>query len=167
MAGASAPAMAGAAAGIPAGLDDAVPQVDRGASQTLYLDIVIGGQVIRPLVRFRRMGEQLWVEPAELEAAGLGLPDALTAGDEGYISLAQIPGLLWNYDASLQRVVLMPPPGMRRANLIGYSRPSAVTVDRDQGLVLDWDTYARHFDDSDIFSLGTSLRWFGRFGSLQ
>lgn len=162
----AAPVGAVGVAGLPAGLDDAAG-VDREAAQTLYLDIVVDGRVLRPLVKFRNDGGHLWVEATELDAAGLQLPDGIVADAEGRIDLSAVPGLAWQYEASLQRVVLMPPAGMRRAQRLGYTRPQAVTVQRHQGLVLDWDAYGRRFDDYDTLSLGTSLRWFGRFGTIE
>lgn len=137
------------------------------APQSLYLDIVMDGQIVRPLVRFEKVGERLSVDAADLDAIGLLLPDNVTADPNGRIALDAITGLSYRYDASLQQVALTPAAALRRANRIGYRSPAPISVNRDQGLVLDWDVYARHYDDSDTASLGTGIRWFGAFGSLQ
>ncbi|MDI9238196.1 fimbria/pilus outer membrane usher protein [Lysobacter sp. LF1] len=137
------------------------------APQSLYLDIVMDGQIVRPLVRFERSGGNLSVDAADLDAIGLLLPADVTADPTGRIALDAIDGLSYAYDAALQQVVLVPAPGLRRANQIGYRSPTPITVNRDQGLVLDWDAYTRRYEDSHTESVGTSLRWFGRFGSLQ
>ncbi|WP_147674864.1 fimbria/pilus outer membrane usher protein, partial [Vulcaniibacterium tengchongense] len=171
LAGGRATAGAGGAAtgGLPAGLDDMAPPpaVLSEAPQTLYLDVMIDGQLVRPLVRFHRADGRLWVAPGELDAAGLQLPPGLPTDAEGRIALDSVPGLGVRFQGSLQRVLLAPPPGMRRAVRLGYRRPEAVAVDRDAGLLLDWDAYGRRYRDSDTFSLGTALRWFGRYGALE
>jgi outer membrane usher protein len=40
-------------------------------------------------------------------------------------------------------------------------------VQRDQGLVFEYDAYARSIGDQQTLSLGSGLRWFGRYGSLE
>lgn len=153
------------------GLDDLPPARDAvlaeaaQASQTLYLDIVMDGQVVRPLVRFHRTGDRLLVEAEDLLAIGLQLPE--TVDPQGQVGLDQISGLQVAYDAALQRVVLVPGPGLRQTQRLGYARPGAVAVDRGQGLVLDWDAYGRSLEDSQTLSLASGMRWFGRFGSVQ
>jgi len=165
---AAAPA-APAATGLPAGLDDEVPtasQRTRGP-QSLYLDILMDGQIVRPLVRFDLVDDQLSVDPAELEAIGLILPQQATAYAHGVVALNEIPGLGWTYNEAMQQVQLTPVASMRRANRLGYQAPLPTMVNRDHGLIADWDVYGRHEGDIDTASLGTGLRWFGRFGSLE
>src|SRR3546814_7608095 len=59
----------------------------RSASrQSLYLDIVMDGRVVRPLVPFVLEGGRLFVEPGHLEAAGLVLPANLIADDRGRVA---------------------------------------------------------------------------------
>jgi outer membrane usher protein len=161
-----------AAAGLPAGLDEEAPTTASqraliAAPQALFLDIVMDGQIVRPLVRFEMLEGRLSVDPADLDAIGLVMPDNVTADPNGRVALDAIEGLSALYDASMQQVTLLPAAHMRRANRLGYQAPAPISVNRDQGLVLDWDAYGRHSDDSDTASLGTGLRWFGRFGSLQ
>lgn len=136
-------------------------------AQTLYLDVVMDGRVVRPLVRFSVIGGQLSVEPADLAGAGLSLPDGLALDDRGMVSLGDIPGLKWQLDMGLQQVRLMPAAGLRPTQRLGYTLPAAVQVRRDHGLLLDWDVFARSFDDTETVSLGTGMRWFGRFGTIE
>lgn len=135
--------------------------------QTLYLDIVIDGRVVRPLVRFIAVGERLSVEPADLTEVGLLLPPDLNTDAEGRIALDAIAGLGVRYEPALQRVVLIPARELRQIHQLGYHSPAPVAVDRDHGLVLDWDAYARRYDQADTLSLATGARWFGRYGSLE
>ncbi|MDQ3289477.1 MAG: fimbria/pilus outer membrane usher protein [Pseudomonadota bacterium] len=136
-------------------------------AQTLYLDVVMDGRVVRPLVRFRVTGGKPSVDPDDLTAAGLLLPAGLALDDEGLVALHDVPGLAWQLDMSLQQVRLTPASSLRPTQQLGYAPPQAVSARRDHGLLLDWDTYARSFDDSQTLSLGTGLRWFGRFGALE
>lgn len=137
------------------------------APQTLYLDIVLDGRVVATLVRFHVVGERLSVAPDVLIAAGLLLPDGLTLDDQGRVALDSISGLGVQFDPTLQQVTLSPGLELRPTHHLGYQSPAPVSVTRDHGLVLDWDAYARSFDDSDTLSLGTGARWFGRWGTLE
>lgn len=154
---------------LPAGIEE--PAAGAGARTTaapLYLDIVLDGRLVRPLVRFRRADDgRLWVDPAELAAIGLQLPAGLAADADGLIALDAIPGLQAQYDQPMQRITLYPTTDLRQTQHLGYQRPGPVTVHRDQGVVLDWDAYARSYAGDQSLSLGTGARWFGRFGSLS
>ncbi|MFD0739593.1 fimbria/pilus outer membrane usher protein [Lysobacter koreensis] len=158
-----------AAAGLPAGLDDETPTASQrpGGPQALYLDIIMDGQVVRPLVRFGLVDGQLSVDPADLDAIGLILPETALADTPGLVALDAIPGLTWNYNAAMQQVVLTPASALRRANRLGYQAPPPTLVTRDHGLIADWDLYGRHDQDNDSASVGSGLRWFGRFGSIE
>lgn len=137
------------------------------APQTLYLDIVLDGRVVRALVRFRREDGRLFVLPDELELAGLDLPPALPLDGEGRVALDAVPGLQVEYDQALQRVTLIPAAQLRPMQRLGYRRPGPVRAQRDHGLLLDWDAYARSFGGSRTLAVGSGLRWFGRFGTLE
>lgn len=137
------------------------------APQTLYLDVLMDGRVAATLVRFRVVGNRLWVAPDALEAIGLRLPAGLAQDADGRVALADIPGLEAQFDPRLQRVTLIAGPQLRPTSHLGYRRPPPVEVTRDHGLVLDWDVFARSFDHADTVSLGTGARWFGRWGTLE
>ncbi|MBW3550450.1 MAG: fimbria/pilus outer membrane usher protein [Proteobacteria bacterium] len=136
-------------------------------AQTLYLDVVMDGRVVRPLVRFRVTAGKPSVDPAELSASGLLLPGGLALDEEGLVALHDIPGLVWQLDMSLQQVRLTPAASLRPTQHVGYAPPPAVMARRDHGLVLDWDAYGRSFDGRQTLSLGTGARWFGRLGTLE
>lgn len=158
-----------ATSGLEAAPADGAEALARAAvsTQTMYLDLVMDGRVVRPLVRFSVTGGQLSLEPAELAGAGLALPDGLALDDRGLVSLGDVPGLEWQLDMSLQQVRLAPSASLRPTQRFGYTAPVAVDARRDQGLLLDWDVFARSFDHTETVSLGTGLRWFGRFGSVE
>lgn len=137
------------------------------APQTLYLDVVLDGRVVATLVRFHVDGTRLWVAPEVLVTAGLRLPDGLVLDSEGRVALDSIAELGVQFDPSLQQVTLAPGLALRPTRRLGYRSPAPVAVTRDHGLVLDWDIYAREFDDSATFSLGSGVRWFGRYGTLE
>lgn len=158
-----------ATSGLEAAPADGAEALARAAvsAQTMYLDVVMDGRVVRPLVRFSVTGGRLSVEPAELAGAGLMLPDGLVLDDRGLVRLGDIPGLQWQLDMSLQQVRLAPAASLRPTQRFGYTTPVAVDARRDQGLLLDWDVFARSFDHTETVSLGTGLRWFGRFGAIE
>lgn len=162
-------ATAYAAAGFSlASLDgEPLPSAQDRTSQTLYLDIIIDERLARPLVRFNLIDDRLWVEPAELTAAGLALPSGLTPDAHGRVALDDIAGLPFRYEPAMQRVVLMPSRNLRPTRTLGYRMPAPVAVQRDHGLVFEYDAYARSIGDQQTLSLGTGLRWFGRYGSLE
>ncbi len=125
------------------------------------------GQIVRPLVRFELLDRRLSVDRADLDAIGLILPESPLAGSDGHVDLDAIAGLVWNYNAAMQQLVLTPAASLRRANRLGYQPPPPTLVNRDQGLVVDWDVYGRHDHDNDSAAAGSGLRWFGRFGSVE
>ena len=137
------------------------------AEQTLYLDLVMDDRVVRPLVRAGHIDGRLLVDPEDLIAIGLLLPEGLATDAQGRVALEQVPGLQVQYDQARQTLTLTPARDRRQIQQMGYKQPGAVTVHRDQGVVLDWDAYGRTVADTEIASLGTSARWFGRFGSVQ
>ena len=137
------------------------------APQVMYLDISLDGRVVATLVRFTVVDGELSVLPSVLTDAGLQLPDGLPLNAAGEVALADIPGLGVDYQPTMQRVTLLPGTELRPTRLLGYRIPAPVQVDRDHGLVLDWDAYGRHLDGQDTLSLGTGARWFGRWGTLE
>ena len=137
------------------------------APQVMYLDVSLDGRVVATLVRFTVVDGELSVLPSVLTDAGLQLPDGLPLNAAGEVALADIPGLGVDYQPTMQRVTLLPGTELRPTRLLGYRIPAPVQVDRDHGLVLDWDAYGRHLKGQDTLSLGTGARWFGRWGTLE
>ncbi|MBF6023330.1 fimbria/pilus outer membrane usher protein [Lysobacter niastensis] len=157
-----------AATGVSQGaLDQALPSGTAQGEQSLYLDVMIDGHLARPLVPFTLRDGRLGVAPSELAAAGLNLPADLAVDDDGLVWVDSIPGLSAAYEPAMQRLNLHPVRSLRTVRQLGYSAPGARDVRRDHGLVFDYDAYARSLGDSQTLSVGTGLRWFGRFGSVE
>ena len=135
--------------------------------QTLYLDIVLDGQVVRTLVAVAQRGDRLSIAPDELRLAGLELPVDLGLDAEGRVDLYAVPGLNARFDAALQQLVLTPDHALRPLQSLGYVRPGSVKAQRDSGLRVDWDAYGRSFDAQQSLSIGTATRWFGRWGTFE
>ncbi|TZF90978.1 fimbria/pilus outer membrane usher protein [Cognatilysobacter lacus] len=137
------------------------------ASQMLFLDLVLDHRVVRPLVEVLLEPGRTRVPADDLRAIGIRLPDAAVPDADGRVALETIDGLASHYDAALQQLVLEPAASMRIASQLGYRMPPALHVDRDAGLVLDWDLYGRSVSNQRSLAVGTQLRWFGRFGTLE
>ncbi len=137
------------------------------APQVMYLDVSLDGRVVATLVRFTVVDGELSVLPSVLTDAGLQLPNDVPLNAAGEVALADIPGLGVDYQPTMQRVTLLPGSELRPTRLLGYRIPAPVQVDRDHGLVLDWDAYGRRLQGQDTLSLGTGARWFGRWGTLE
>lgn len=137
------------------------------ASQTLYLDLVLDGQVVRSLVPVAQRGGRLFLPPDELRLAGLELPSGLPVEPDGLVAVDAVPGLGATFDAAQQRLVLDPARDLRRLQALGYRTPAPVQAQRDPGLRLDWDAYGRSADDDTTLSLATALRAFGRWGTFE
>jgi len=135
--------------------------------QTLYLDIVLDGQVVRTLVAVQQRGERLLIAPDELRLAGLEIPDDLALDAEGRIALDAVPGLNATFDPALQQLVLAPDLALRPLQALGYVRPGSVKAQRDSGLRVDWDAFGRSFDQQQSLAVGTAARWFGRWGTFE
>lgn len=132
--------------------------------QDLYLAAYYGDRPTDLIVHARLRGGHLYVTAGELRGIGLA-PPSVDANE--WIALDTLPGLTYRYDIPSQSLILQAPPQLRRGQHLGYRAPSPVEVHRDHGLLLNYDFYARDWDDSHNASLGTSLNWFGRFGSLR
>lgn len=144
-----------------------VPLAGTAARQVLFLDLVLDRRVVRALVEVVIEPGSTRVPADDLRAIGLRVPDDAAIDADGRIALESMPGLVHRYDAALQQLVLEPAAGQRIANRLGYRIPPALRVDRDPGLVLDWDLYGRSVESDASLALGTRLRWFGRLGALE
>ena len=148
---------------------DALPPPDASApaNQTLYLDLVLDGNVVRTLVPATQRGGRLFLPPDELRLAGLEIPAGLPVEPDGLVAVDAVPGLGATFDAAQQRLVLAPDRSLRRLQNLGYRTPSAVQAQRDRGVRLDWDAFGRTAGDIQTLSLGTALRAFGRWGTFE
>lgn len=132
--------------------------------QELYLEVFLDDRATGLIAPALLRRGRLWVTSEDLREIGLRLP----GGDAPYwVPLDSLPGLSHRYDIPSQSLVLYAPPQLRRERHLGYRPPPPVEVRRDHGLVLHYDFYGRAWAQRESYSLGTSVNWFGRYGSLQ
>lgn len=151
----------------PTSLEAGLSPAGAQKTQALYLDLVLDDRVVRPLVAVTLREGRVSVPADDLVAIGLLLPPDVATDSTGQVALDAIAGLRYRYDTALQQLALFPAPGQRVSAQLGYRAPGAVVIDRDQGLVLDWDAYGRSFDHQESLAVGTRARWFGRFGAIE
>ena len=161
------PAHATASGLPPTSLDAGLATAGAQTAQALYLDLVLDDRVVRPLVAVTLREGRASVAADDLVAIGLLLPPDLATDGSGQVALDAVAGLRYRYDAGMQQLALFPAPGQRMSAQLGYRAPGTVVIDRDQGLVLDWDAYGRSFDRQESLAVGTRARWFGRFGAVE
>jgi outer membrane usher protein len=140
---------------------------DPDGGTPLYLDVYFDDRPSGRLVEVRRRGGRLYVTPQSLSALDIAPSPELRPDPDGWLPLDSVPGLVHAYDAAQQRLVLSVPPSLRPKQSLGYHMPEPVNVARDPGLLLGWDAYGRHVADSDLLSLASRWRWFGRLGALE
>ncbi|QIL89285.1 fimbria/pilus outer membrane usher protein [Microbulbifer sp. SH-1] len=142
--------------------DTFLPAVHR--EQDLYLEAFYGETTTRLIVHAQLRDNRLFVIAGDLQEIGLQLPEE---DPTGWIALDSLPGLAYRYDVPTQSLVLHAPPSLRQGQHLGYRPPPPVEVRRDHGLLFSYDFYGRHWQGRSNTSLGTSLNWFGDYGSLQ
>lgn len=140
---------------------------DPDGGTPLYLDVYFDERPAGRLVEVRRRGGRLYITPQSLTALDVVPQHPLQAGADGWLPLDSVPGLQHRYDAAQQRLVLSVPPDLRPQQNLGYRIPEPVTVTRHNGALLGWEAYGRHVDDSDLLSVASRWRWFGRLGALE
>ncbi|WP_288129724.1 fimbria/pilus outer membrane usher protein [Microbulbifer sp.] len=132
--------------------------------QDLYLEAFYGETTTRLIVHARLRDDRLFVIAGDLQEIGMELPEENPAS---WIALDSLPGLAYRYDIPTQSLILHAPPNLRQGQHLGYRPPPPVEVRRDHGLLFSYDFYGRQWEGRNNTSLGTSLNWFGRYGSLQ
>lgn len=146
----------------------AMPAANDGSQeQELFLEIFFGPRPVDLIASVRLKEGRLYAKPAELREIGLSLPAATPVSDRGLVALDDLPQLTYVYDRPNQRLILDVPTALRPEQHLGYAAPSPVRVDRDSGLLLGYDVYAQQYRGEYDASLATSLRWFGRAGTLE
>ena len=113
--------------------------LDMAQPQEVFLEVILNGQSTGRILRFRATGERLACDATELAAAGL---DPARLGRAGEIPLDEVPGLVYRYDASAQRVELTVPDSLRLpfvadARQLGGRQ----AAQGGRGLVLNYDAY--------------------------
>jgi outer membrane usher protein len=132
--------------------------------QDLYLAVSHGETPTGLIVHARLVDNRLYVTAAELLAIGLQVSPQ---DEQSWVALDTLPGLSYRYDIPTQALVLYAPPNLRQQQHLGYQLPPPVEVHRDHGLLFSYDFYAREWQHSNSASLGTSVNWFGNYGSLE
>lgn len=140
---------------------------DPDGGTPLYLDVYFDERPSGRLAELRRRGGRLFITPQGLAALDVVPPQPLEPGADGWLPLDAVPGLQHRYDEAQQRLVLNVPAALRPRQALGYKIPEPVHVTRDAGLLLGWEAYGRHVEDSDLASVASRWRWFGRLGALE
>ncbi|WP_197023747.1 fimbria/pilus outer membrane usher protein [Microbulbifer sp. HZ11] len=134
------------------------------STQDLYLEAFYGERSSGLIVHAQLRENRLFVIAGDLHEIGLTIAETNATQ---WVPLDSVAGLSYRYDIPTQSLVLHAPASLRHRQQLGYRPPPPVEVRRDHGLLLGYDVYARHWRGQSNASLGTSLNWFGRYGSLQ
>src|SRR4249919_84490 len=135
--------------------------------QHLYLEIFRDDRATGVVAELWMQGGRISATPHELQAMQVEVPAGVAVDADGRIGLDALPGLAWRYDSLAQRLYLDAPVEMRQRQELGYAPPPPVVAQRPPGWRLAYDAYGRSHDGTDTLALGTSLAWFGRFGTLE
>lgn len=145
---------------------DDVQAADRasGDEEELYLEVTVNRAPTGRLVRFVRYGSTLSVSAATLGELGIRWPGGETPG--GLIALDSLPGLRFDYDASLQRVNLTVPVAWLTGptTRLGFTQPESTGIDpatRAPGLLFNYDVSAQGSQAAQSVSAWTEQRVFG------
>lgn len=130
----------------------------------IYLDVSLNG-VRRGVFSFELRNNGLWALASTLEEIGLKLPSA----KEPSINLMSLDSVKVDYQAEMQRLVLT-------VSEAGTQLPRTVFTNIDtqtypgssgSGLLLNYETYATHSDNTETASLFSELRAFNPLGTLS
>jgi len=143
------------------------PDLSTTSETDLYLEVWRGGHAIGQVGQFRLRDGRLWATLQELRELGLKPGPELAPDADGRVPLDALTGLIYRYDVANQRVVFEVPASLRPEQFLGYREPAPVHANRGHGLMLNYDAYGRHLDDTTQLTVATDLRWFGRAGTLE
>ena len=133
----------------------------------LYLEVWHDDRALGKIGHFSLRDGVLWCTRAELGELGVVVGEDVASDDDGWIPLDRLPGLSYHYEPSNQRLVLEVSTDLRPHQVLGYTTPPPVHVDRGRGLLLGYDSYARTYRGESSLALSTWLRAFGRFGYFE
>ncbi|MBB1472098.1 MULTISPECIES: fimbria/pilus outer membrane usher protein [unclassified Luteimonas] len=154
---------AGAAAVMADEADSAQAATTPG-SQELYLDVSLNEVATGTLARFVLVHRRLHASAATLRGLGLRWTGSATA--QGLVALDALPGLQVQYDEARQHLALLAPLDLLGAAQArgGYVTPAPLQADpasRIPGLILNYDVYGQHDDNSSSLGAWNELRLFG------
>ncbi len=139
----------------------------RDDDHSLYLEVFFGDRPTGLIAHLRERDGRLYSTPEELRALGLVVPEQAVLDAEGLLALDALPGLTYRYQQAEQRLVLNVPVALRPQQILGYRAPEPVHANRDTGLLLNYDAYARSVGGDSSLAVASALRWFGRAGALE
>jgi outer membrane usher protein len=146
---------------------DELERTGQNGTQDLYLEVFHGERSTGLIVRMRLRDGQLRAARADLRAVGLIVPEEIELDSEGLIPLDALPGLAYRYEPASQSLILQMPPDLRPVQRLGYQAPAVVEVRRDPGWLLGYDAYGRGLNGDHTFAVASSLRRFGRAGTIE
>jgi outer membrane usher protein len=138
----------------------AAPQTQ---ADVLYLEVILNHMPQPDLLRVRRRDSLFAANAIDLRRIGFTLE-----GATGEVVLNGLPGVSLRYDGARQQLWIEAPLTLLSLPLtrIGPGDDSVPVPETHPGLVLDYDMYASHAHGGTQFSLGSSLRIFGRGRSV-
>lgn len=132
-----------------------------GATQQLYLDVLLNIEPVAQLVPVERRGEEFVIESAVLERVGVKLPDNAART----VALSTLPDVKVNYDAPSQQLQLsvpanlLPPQRLGRSSIYDY-----VPAQSSPGVLFNYDVYGTDGKQGYSVAAFTEQRAFGPFG---
>lgn len=134
------------------------------ADAPLFLELVVNQMSSPELVAVQQRAGRLYMASADLQAAGLELPDEYGAE----VALDSIPGLHSDYDSQGQRLVLQVPPSWLPTQRIGNRQLyPASEAQSSFGALFNYDLYFNDTDDGGRYlAAWNELRLFDSWGTL-
>jgi outer membrane usher protein len=137
---------------------------DAPAETTLYLDLMVNGELVGKVVPVRQIGQELFVHARDLHAAGVSIPEPSDA-HAPWLSLERTPGIQHRYDANALLLDVTVPAHWFAEQFLLEQRRSALESVSSPGLGLN---YAAHLSDGEerakVGSLWSEWRLFNGAG---
>ncbi|WP_448501886.1 fimbria/pilus outer membrane usher protein [Sphingomonas sp.] len=131
-----------------------------GASQTLFVELVVNGQVKSGFAELRIEEQRLRMAASTLRDAGIAI------ADDGDVDL-RAAGFDPAYDALQQRLALTVPVSMLPVTHRSARPRERVTADAAMGGALNYDAFLQSSSGRTALSIWTEQRVFGAFGNAS
>ncbi|WP_155393121.1 fimbria/pilus outer membrane usher protein [Xanthomonas albilineans] len=139
----------------------AQPSSTPPSRETLYLEVTVN-QTRKPgLFQFQRDGTQLRTNVATLRQLGLRVDASDSAAT---LSLSDLEGVRFHYDASLQKLAIDAPVALLDApvtHIDAQGNTPALPATSSPGALLNYDLYASHQGDASNLTASGEVRAFG------
>ncbi len=135
------------------------------AAYIAYPQLILNGQPTPSMLPIQVYGEEIAVDTDALKAQGINLPGD---GDEKWQTLSDL-GVAGRYDNNAQQInLLVPAEWLPHQSLsVGYF-PKAIPAQRDQGALLNYDSYSTWLDNGgQTPSASHELRLFDDWGTAS